>query len=224
VNNQTRLFNLLILLFCYFSATGIATAEPYKLGVEEKNYIEGNGYPSYPAPQMVPNPQQPMRAGVNNNSLQGGASNFAPPARTRPPLTATVQRVVLPPAFLGAWLVQGERTKVEAMPEFQQGAEKAFALNNSQVWNISGSPSGGYSLGSNTGVETALIVDKVQGTTAFIRYRHPVGNTMAQEAIVMKLLPGGAQFQGLERISIVKQDLPQPRAKVTYQLMGQRQR
>lgn len=222
MRNQTRLFQLLILFFSFTFVTG-ALADSFKLGVEEKNYIEGNGYSSYPAPQMVPNPQA-MQGGATNNSLQGGASNFAPRARQRPPLTANVQKVVLPPAFLGTWFVQGQRTKVDAMPEFQEGAEKAFELQNSQVWTIRGNTSSGYTLGSDTGVETALIVDKVQGTTAFIRYQHPVRNTMAQEAIVMKLISGGSKFEGLERIAIVKQGLQQPRAKVTYQLLGQRQR
>jgi hypothetical protein len=221
VNNLFWLLILLILLLSSLTASAVL-ADPYKLGVEEKNYIEGDGYSSYPAPQMVNPP--PMRAGAASNSLQGGASNFAPPARPRPPMAASVQRVVLPPAFLGAWFVQGERTKVDAQPEFQEGAERAFAMNNNQVWTIRGNPTSGYTLGSNTGIETALIVDKVKGTTAFIRYQHPVGNTMAQEAIVMNVMEGGAQFQGLERISIVKQGLPQPRAKVTYQLLGQRQR
>jgi hypothetical protein len=220
VNKQIWPFNLFIILSMTIP---VLAADPYKLGVEEKGYIEGNGYPSYPSPQMVPNPQ-PIQGGASNNSFQGGASRGTTATRPREPLNAGIKRVVLPPAFLGAWLVQGQRTKVEAMPEFQQGAEEAFALNNNQVWSISGNANSGYMLGSNTGVQTALIVDKVQGTTAFIRYQHPVGNTMAQEAIVMKLAPGGVQFEGLERISIVKQGLTQPRAKVTYQLFGQRQR
>ncbi|HMP51824.1 MAG TPA: hypothetical protein PKD05_09740, partial [Candidatus Melainabacteria bacterium] len=68
-----------------------------------------------------------------------------------------------------------------------------------------------------------LFVNKVQGNTAFIRYGHPIKNTMAQEAIVMELSPDGKRFKGLERITIVKQGEP-PRAKVTYQLVGQRRR
>lgn len=118
--------------------------------------------------------------------------------------------------------MQGERTKVEALPEFQAGAEQAFQMRTSNVWNIGGNPSAGYSMSNDAGVNTALVVDKVEGNTAFIRYQHPVGNTMAQEAIVMSLVPGGAQFNGLERVSIVKQGMPQPRAKVTYRLVGRR--
>ncbi len=38
----------------------------------------------------------------------------------------------------------------------------------------------------------------------------------------MSLVPGGAQFNGLERVSISKQG--QVRAKVTYQLVGRRGR
>jgi hypothetical protein len=224
VNKQIWPPKLLIFVFSFIVITlnlG-ALADQFKLGVEEKGYLEGNGYPTYPSPQMVPNPQ-PIQGGAANDRFNGGASSFSPAPKPRQPLNAGVQRIVLPPDYLGAWLVQGQRIKVEALPEFQQEANAAFALNNSQVWTIRGNANGGYSMGSNTGVETALIVDKVQGTTAWIRYRHPVGNTMAQEAIVMSLLPGGMRFDGLERISIVKQGLSQPRAKVTYQLAGQRQ-
>lgn len=196
--------------------------EPFKLGVQEKGYLQDNsspmqGYADYPAyPKMAP--QQP-RMGTSA-PLQGGAAATAP----RPPIQAGVQKVALPPAFLGVWNVQGQRSKVEAQPEFQAGAERAFQTGTQNTWQISGDPNSGYTMGSNTGVKTALIVDKVQGSTAFIRYQHQVGNTMAQEAIVMNLLPGGAQFNGLERISIVKDPSQPPRARVTYQLTGFRQR
>ncbi len=192
-------------------------ADQFKLGVQEKGYVEdqNNGTYGYPAPQMV----QPGFTGqTSQTNLTGGTH-----ANNQRPLNAGATRVVLPPDFLGAWAVQGQRTKVEAMPEFQQAAEGAFAINTSNVWRIGGNPSSGYTMGNDQGVSTTLYVDKVQGGTAFIRYQHPVNNTMAQEAIVMSLLPGGAQFNGLERISIVKQGLPEPRAKVTYQLIGHRQ-
>ncbi len=200
--------------------------EPFKLGVQEKAYIENPpmqgyaDYPAYPAPSLV---RQQPRPGVSpppRPPLQGNVGAVAPP---RPPMQATVQKVALPPAFLGVWNVSGQRVKVEALPEFQQGAEQAFAMNNNQIWEIAGDPANGYVLGSNTGIRTALVVDKVQGATAFIRYQHQVKNTMAQEAIVLQLQPGGVQFQGLERIMIVKPNQP-PRAKVTYQLVGVRQR
>jgi len=196
--------------------------EPYKLGVQEN--VQGSSNPSYPAPQMmtvpavpvVKKPKKTLSAATSQNNNQINA-NVAQEV-----FSGGVSKVALPPAFLGSWQVHGQRTQVEALPEFQAGAQQAFSLSNDQVWNISGGQ-GGYTLGSNTGISTPLIVDKVQGNTAFVRYQHPIGNTMAQEAIVMSLRPGGAQFDGLERISIVKQGLPQPRAKVTYQLMGTRQ-
>jgi len=199
--------------------------EPFKLGVEQKNYLPGEqqNY-EYPAAQTVM-PNQPIRGTAIHSVPRATPPPVQPPRPKQAPLTGGVQTSVsLPPAFLGVWNVQGQRQKVEAMPEFQEGAERAFAMSNSQIWTINGNPETGYSLGSNTGVETPLIVDKVQGTTAFIRYQHPVGNTIAQEAVVMSLVQGGAQFNGLERISIVKQGLPTPRAKVTYQLVGHRQR
>lgn len=210
------------------SLTAAWAQEPFKLGVQEKAYIENppmSGYAEYPAyptpPKMVPQQPKASPPPPPRKPLQGNVGAVAPPQR--PPIQATVQKVALPPAFLGVWNVSGQRVKVEALPEFQQGAEQAFAVSNNQIWEIAGDPVNGYVLGSNTGVRTALVVDKVQGGTAFIRYQHQVKNTMAQEAVVLQLQPGGAQFQGLERIMIVKQNQP-PRAKVTYQLTGFRQR
>lgn len=220
-------FPLLLVLALNTSPCPQALAdEPFKLNVEQKNYTQGESGYEYPAPQMV-QPTQPIRGrAIHTQPRVAPPPPQQPHTAPRPTmLNAGVQTsVALPPAFLGVWNVQGQRTKVEAMPEFQEGAERAFAMNNTQIWTINGSPESGYTLGSNTGVQTPLVVDKVQGTTAFIRYQHPVGNTVAQEAIVMNLIQGGAQFNGLERVSIVKQGLPQPRAKVTYQLVGQRQR
>jgi hypothetical protein len=210
-------------------ASGSLAGDPFKLGVEEKGYLQDplQGGAQYPAPHMI---QQTATPGAYQQRppMQGGVQQRPPlqgNAQQRPPLQTGVQeRVVLPPNFLGLWNVQGQRTKVEAEnPEFQQQASGAFQAGTSNVWEISGDPNSGYLLGSNTGVKTPIVVDKVQGSTAFIRYQHPVGKTMAQEAIVMSLLPGGAQFNGLERITIVKQNEP-PRCRVTYQLVGHRQR
>ena len=221
--------------------------EPYKLGVQENVQGAPNSNYAYPAPQLIPLPAAPAKkkpassfsgsASQSNpaSSFSGSASQSSPAssfsgnasqfnnAPRQQSFSSGVTSVALPPPFLGIWQVHGQRTSVQALPEFQAGAEQAFTVSNDQIWNISGSQ-GGYTLGSNTGISTALIVDKVQGNTAFVRYQHPVGKTMAQEAIVMSLLPGGMQFEGLERISIVKEGLSQPRAKVTYQLAGTRQR
>lgn len=210
-----------------------AAADPFKLGVQEKNYIESGGY-QYPAPQMVAPvsapPQQPKQAHASSTGLRGGAQVSQPRApiqaniQQRAPMQLNVQQsVALPPGYLGTWLVNGNRQKVDAEGTFQSDAERAFSQATNNTWTISGNPASGYTLSSNEGVTTQLWVDKVANGTAFIRYQHPIKNVMAQEAIVLSLTPDGAQFQGLERISIVKQGEP-PRAKVTYQLMGQRQR
>jgi len=200
--------------------------DPLQGGIEEKGMIDQgySGGASYAAPRMIP--QAPRQAPLQvRPPIQGGAQQSAPPPVRRPaPIQAQITKVALPQSFLGAWNVMGQRTKVEAMPEFQAGAEQAFAPNTQNVWEISGNPESGYQMGSNSGVQTQLIVDKVEGNTAFIRYQHPIGKTMAQEAIVMSLVAGGVQFNGLERVSIVKEGMAQPRAKVTYNLMGQRQR
>jgi hypothetical protein len=125
---------------------------------------------------------------------------------------------------MGVWQVNGQRSAVEAAsPDFQQTAMTAFAPQTSNTWQISGNPQTGYSMG-NGQMNTPFIVDRIgPDGTAFIRYQHPIGKTMAQEAIVLTLTNNGRSFSGLERISIVKEGEP-PRAKVTYQLNGMRQR
>jgi hypothetical protein len=198
-----------------------AFADPIKGGVdmtEHGTLNSGSEYSSYPAPTMVPQqptmaPQQ-IRRPINGNIQQ---QQQRPPQR---PIQAQVQQQVLPQGFLGRWSVNGQRQKVEAMPEFQAGAEQAFSMNTNNTWSINGNP-GNYTM-SNGEMSTQIWVDKVEGGTAFIRYQHQVKNTMAQEAIVMSLTANGASFNGLERISIVKEGLAQPRAKVTYALAGRR--
>lgn len=201
--------------------------KPFELGAEQKQYNNDStypAYPQYPTPQAMPAPRPPIRTGVQQNEQRRPPVNLnvqqdAPPPRR---IQANIQKVVLPASFLGSWNVTGQRTKVEALPEFQAGAEAVFAPNTSNVWNIGGDPNSGYSMSNDAGVSTSLVVDKVEGNTAFIRYQHPIKNTVAGEAIVMSLVPGGAQFNGLERVSISKQG--QVRAKVTYQLVGRRGR
>jgi hypothetical protein len=207
-------------LVSFVPALAQAETPSLKGGVSDQEYLPSNsGGSSYPAPQMVA-PQTPTyQPPPPRRQLHGGANTSSPPVLQ----SGAATQVALPPAFMGVWNVQGRRQKVEAQPEFQEGAERAFSVSNQQIWTIQGNQ-GGYMLGSNTGIQTPLYVDKVVGTTAFIRYQHPVGKTMAQEAIVMTLAGGGAQFNGLERISIVKEGVSQPRAKVTYELIGSRQR
>jgi hypothetical protein len=210
-----------ICLVSFVPALAQAETPTLKGGVSDQQYLPSNSSgSSYPAPQMVA-PQTPTyQPPPPRKQLHGGANTSSPPVLQ----SGAATQVTLPPAFMGVWNVQGRRQKVEALPEFQEGAERAFSVSNQQIWTIQADQSGGYLLGSNTGIQTPLYVDKVVGTTAYLRYQHPVGKTMAQEAIVMSLAGGGAQFNGLERISIVKEGLPQPRAKVTYQLIGNRQR
>ncbi len=191
-----------------YSALG---AEPFQLETNENNYQQNNNS-SYPTPQKLsPNTgsnvsRASLNSSINSNTFQLG----------------TQKTVVLPPSFLGVWNVIGQRVKVEALPEYQSNAENAFALNTNNTWQFSGNPANGYLMSSNTGIRTQLTVDKVQGNTAFIRYQHPIKNTMAQEAVVISLQGNNDRFTGLERISIVKQGQT-PRAEVTYQLSGFRQ-
>jgi hypothetical protein len=202
-------------------------SDTLKGGIEEKGTIDtGTSYSAYPAPQFI---QQPAHyAPPQQRHLNGGTQQHAPLQQQvqqqpqRPPLQMTITKT-LPPSLLGAWNVQGSRTKVEAQnPQFQGMAENAFAMSTANTWTISGNPQSGYSIGSDTGVTFQLWVDKVEGGAAFVRYQHPINNTMAQEAIVMQLENGGTTFTGLERISIIKQGEPGPRCKVQYQLVGHR--
>lgn len=213
----------------YSCSPGFSQGQPFKLGVEEQHKLEEQGYPAYPeypAPQMIQPRTAPVSKPPKQKPLRAAVQQSAPPQQ-RPPIQASAQASpppgVLPQVFLGTWQVLGQRSNVEALPQYQQGIGNIFSANNQQVWSISGNPGQGYVMSSNTGAQTQIYVDKVQGNTAFIRYQHPINKTMAQEAIVMQLSPDGRNFQGMERISIVKQGEPGPRAKVTYQLMGQRQ-
>ncbi|CAN5576053.1 hypothetical protein BH10CYA1_BH10CYA1_22040 [soil metagenome] len=224
---------MLAVVAVQISSAAVA-ADPLQGGIETKSVLPsgGIGPGDYSYPTFTP-PQKPVKAApVKPIKPLNGSARENVPIQQRPPMQMQVQQqapmqmriqqVALPQGFMGAWRVQGQRQKVEAMPEFQAGAEQAFGLNTNNTWNINGQP-GSYSM-SNGDMSTPIFVDKVQGGTAFIRYQHPVGKTMAQEAIVLSLDQNGAVFNGLERISIVKEGLAQPRAKVTYQLNGSRMR
>ncbi|MBS1953062.1 MAG: hypothetical protein JST89_02690 [Cyanobacteria bacterium SZAS-4] len=227
-----RARNLLMLAAVAVQISSAAVAaDPLQGGIEQKQMMPSGGvgpgdyqYPTFtppvkPVKAPTPPKTKPLNASIHENvPIQRPPMQMGIQQRVQPPIQGGV--VALPQGFMGAWRVQGQRQKVEAMPEFQAGAEQAFSLNTNNTWNINGQP-GSYSM-SNGDMSTPLWVDKVEGGTAFIRYQHPVGKTMAQEAIVLSLVPGGALFNGLERISIVKEGTQ--RAKVTYQLNGARMR
>lgn len=200
-----------------------ANADPFKLGVEERGYQQDQnqgGFDQYPAPQAVPT----LQGGAQGQGFNGNAGKPQMGQR-RAPIQANVQKnVELPKSFLGGWNVRGQRTKFDARPEMQEGFNRVFAMGTQNSWNITGNPGSGYSFGNDSGVKTSIFVEKASGNTAFIRYRHQIGNCVASEAVVMELLPGGMQFNGLEKITIQKAGEPGPRAEVTYQLVGQRKR
>ena len=223
------------------SSVGAQESQPFKLGAEHRefNTPAEASYPAYPAygakyGQVTPPPPPPPPKKLNGN-LNAQRAVQPPPPPPRPPIQGNINRTpppmiqpqapqngYLPPQFLGVWQVLGSRSGVEAQQQYQQGIDSIFSATTANTWKIQGNPQQGYMLSTDTGVSTALTV-QTQGNTAILRYQHPIKNTMAQEALVMQLQPGGAQFDGLERISIVKQGEPQPRAKVTYKLIGRRQ-
>lgn len=207
-----------------------ADAEPFKLGVQDSQTIQGpNGTYDYPAPVPVHMQPPPVQLHVNQNTvpMQPQQPRMAPQPPPRPPMQLRTQTsIALPQGYLGVWHVSGRLKGIDAQPEFQNDAQRAFGQMTDNTWQISGSPGSGYTMG-NGAISTQFYVDRIgPDGTAFVRYAHPMGRngaTTAQESIVMSLAPGGAQFSGLERIAIVKQGGP-PRCKVTYELMGQRQR
>lgn len=216
-------FNLLsTLAFVLLALPGAAGADPLVGGVEAQKFIENsnsNDY-SYPAPTMM----QPTPDSVRPPRVQKAAvQQIQRPPQQKPMQAQVQQSVELPKGFMGAWLVQGQRTNMQALPQYQGSMGQFFQTGTRNVWNISGNPRAGYTLTTDQGVSTKLNIHKVAGNTAFILYQHPISKTMAKEAIVMELQNGGASFSGLERITIVKPDINEERAKVTYQLVGQRQ-
>ncbi|MDZ4832197.1 MAG: hypothetical protein SGJ27_00195 [Candidatus Melainabacteria bacterium] len=230
--------SILVAMVAVGVAQSSASAAPFKLGVEERGYIQNpnGGEAAYPMPEMVGQPlqgnavqhQAPKKkqpAPPKKQPFQGQIQQSQPAQPVQRPMminSGVQQSIQLPPGFMGAWVVQGLRQEIQAQEQFRAAIPTIFQGQTQDVWTISGNPNSGYAFANEAGVRTAIFVDKVQGDTAFIRYQHPIKNTMAQEAIVMQIAPGGAQFKGLERISIVKQGEPSPRAKVTYQLMGRR--
>ena len=177
-------------------------------------------------PEPIPDYPKPVFVPVNKDA--GPAIKGADPRKDK---TKTIKGKVtsqqarvkgyLPPQFLGIWQVSGSRSAIEAQPQFQSAVSSIFAATTSNTWRIRGNQSQGYVLSTDTGVQNRLTVEATRDT-AILRYQHPINQTIAQEALVMKLLPGGAQFDGMESISIVKPNEP-PRAKVTYKLIGRRQ-
>ncbi len=227
---------LIPLIAIWLLSSPLAFAQEFhKLHAEHENIIPNPGVtPEYSKPTMVgpihpkldvvpkpkpkpkPKPEPPklIKTGISGTGLK-------PPMRQQPVAEAPIVKGVLPDQFLGRWQVLGSRSKVVAQPQFQAGIDGIFSGSTSNTWNIQGNAVQGYTLTTDTGVSTALTV-QTQGNTAVLRYQHPINKTMAQEALVMELVPGGAQFDGLERISIVKPGEQQPRAQVTYKLVGQR--
>jgi hypothetical protein len=234
---------LLFLVFASLSLSMTATValadDIHRGGIQENTTLPTQQYvPTYGAPKMV-GPMIPKRATPPPKvqkppvkPLQANIVREQPrplpqpkpqpqPKPIQPVAQIPLKEGVLPAQFLGKWQVMGSRTKIEAQPQFQQGIENIFSATTTNTWNIQGSPEQGYILSTDSGVSTAIMV-QANGEQAILRYQHPIKNTVAQEALVMQLVPGGAQFDGLERITIVKQGEP-PRAKVTYKLIGHRQ-
>jgi hypothetical protein len=196
-----------------------AIAAPFQLNAESQSFINNP-----PPMQSTSYPAMTMQGGAQQAATYDNHPTYSGQAQQQAPLQAQVQKqVALPPQFLGRWQVSGQLGNIEAQPQFQAGVGKLFQGQTQNVWNITGTP-GNYTMSTDQGVSTALNIWKATKDTAMIRYRHPTYNVTSEEAIVLQLQNGGATFQGLERISIVKDGQQPPRAKVTYQLFGQRQR
>ncbi|MCW5823577.1 MAG: hypothetical protein KIT34_12295 [Cyanobacteria bacterium TGS_CYA1] len=223
-------------------------AKQFELNAEQKNYTPGdNGVPEYaPYPtftpqkpakkQPPPKKQAPLKIKVEQSQPQQQMPPMQrqmPQARPMPQLRPSptfnlgaTKSVPLPPSFLGKWAIQGNKKDFQAIQAKYQAANEAFAPQTQNIWIIMGSPQQGYAFSNEVGVRSPLIVDKVEGSRAFIRYQHQMKNTIAQEAIVLEVSPDGSQLNGMERITIVKPGQGPDtgaRAKVTYQLNGFKQ-
>ena len=200
-------------------------AEPFQLGVEQKDVIPGDnfqGQAQYPKPVAVPDPYQ--TGGVQQQApLRANINRQAPPQKKPLQIKAT-KSIPLPPGLMGKWLVRGNLVEAQgSQPKYQEALPRIMRANTQNVWTLSGNPQKGYFFSNDQGAKSALYVNKVEGNTAFIRYGHPVGNCVAQEAVVMQLSPDGMEFKALERITIVKKG-EMWRFKAKYQLVGVRQR
>lgn len=225
---MSRVFKVIFLstiLSCVSSVVlqSKANAEPFKLGVEQKNVIPGqNLKEQYPMPVALPDPYQ--TGGVQKQApMRARIQKKAPPKRK--PIKARIGKSVpLPPGLMGRWLVRGKLQEAQgSKPQYREALRRIFRPNTQNVWTLSGNPQKGYYFSNAKGAKSALFVNKVQGNTAFIRYGHPIGKCVAQEAVVMQLSPNGMEFKGLERVTIVKKG-EQWRFKAKYQLVGVRQR
>lgn len=228
-NNHNRMavcFSSALVIAAFVFQTA-ASAKPFELGIQQKTVLPGDpgyqGEAAYPMPQAIPTPG--FQGGVNQNPPLSGNVRSRPKKPKSKPMRANIQASVpLPQGFMGSWMVSGQRQGFEAQPQYQAAIPNIFSASTRNVWNISGNPQSGYGFTNDVGAKSSLYVNKVEGSTAFIRYGHPIKNTTAQEAVVMELAPDGMSFKGLERITIVKKGESTPRAKVTYQIYGVRQR
>jgi hypothetical protein len=168
-------FNLLsTLAILMLAAPGIASADPLQGGIEAQKFIENansNDY-SYPAPTMMqPSPDSVRPARVQKAAIQQQQR----PPQQRPIQAQVQQSVELPKGFMGAWVVQGQRSNMQALPQFQGSIGSVLpsklAPATSGISLAIHAP--GYTLTTDQGVSTKLNIHKVAGNTAFILYQHP---------------------------------------------------
>ena len=215
--DKTQVLTLLLLGYGGSQITCLADeTNPIKGGVNQEVRVAPNPeIPFYPKPTFI---------------QTGTSTDISKPALKTPvkvpvklPVKAAAAKMgYLPPEFLGVWQVMGSRSAIEAQAIYQQAIGGIFSGSTTNTWRIQGNPQGGYFLSTDTGVSTPLQV-KSQGNSATIIYQHPINKTMAKEELKLQLQTGGVQFIGTERIAIVKVGEPEPRAKVTYKLVGRRQ-
>ncbi len=234
--NHARLPLVLAMLSSTLVHSQVSFAEDGTLlkgGVKDGAYISAPavqpyGTPQYAKPQFVGPPK------IQKAAIQTSVTKPKPPLPkpTPKPIVKPVVRPapvrmapkedVLPPQFLGRWSVSGQRSSMEGQPQYQSALGGIFAATTSNTWNVTGDPDQGYLLTTDSGVSTPLSVHMENAQTAVLQYKHPINKTLALEAVVLQLNPGGTSFSGLERISIVKPGEPAPRAKVTYKLFGRK--
>jgi hypothetical protein len=131
-----------------------------------------------------------------------------------------IRAVELPSMFLKTWYIKCTKQKFDVQPQFEADCKGLPYLGGDTVWTITPDQnSNQYKIFSDADYSVELWVDKVQGQTAFLRFKQVIDAFLIQEAVVMTVSTDGRQFNGLRRLTVCKGNSV-PMAKAHYQLSG----
>lgn len=131
-----------------------------------------------------------------------------------------IRAVELPSIFLKTWHIKCTKQKFDVQPQFEADCKGLPDLGGDTEWTITrDQKSNQYKIFSDADYSVELWVDKVQGQTAFFRFKHLIDAFMIQEAVVMNVSSDGRQFNGLRRLTVCKENSVRM-AQAHYQLSG----